>query len=166
MQPCINHFDTTAKRCNWNIEFKSGEILDLYYNLSDINRWQVSNLLMENDSPMLWFYLQRQDSDIPRKSEKEICDEFLKTVFAKGGTFLNNYILNEEGEYLISPRKIPCPAPSIPQDPLIKKIYEQVNSNSTMLEIFEKLKIETSFYTVNKIRINLTSSGFPYLKAT
>ena len=42
-------------------------------------RWQITNLLAVEKSPSLCFYVQRNDSDAVRKSEQEVCDDFLDT---------------------------------------------------------------------------------------
>ncbi|MCJ8270019.1 MAG: methyltransferase domain-containing protein, partial [Psychrosphaera sp.] len=164
LHPCINHYDIGASRYNWNIDFENPQIKQQYLGLPDVQRWQVSNLLMENESPMVWFYLQRKDATIARKTEQQICTEFLATTFTKTATVSKNYVLTAEGEYSKSARNIPCPAPSVPQNPLFKSIYQWVDGQTSMQAIFDKLNIEVSFDAVNKIRVGLTGTGFPYLR--
>jgi hypothetical protein len=44
-------------------------------------------------------------------------------------------------------------------------IFNAVIPGITIKDIFQQLNIETSFYNINRARINLTTSAFPYLKA-
>jgi SAM-dependent methyltransferase len=162
---CINQFDKKSGSLTWNINFNNKKIRDFYNPLPDIKRWQVSNLLMFEKSPMLWFYLQREDSENRRKTEKDICDTFLETSFKKVETSCKHYVLSPQKTYLLNPREFPCPAPPVPVDPVSKIVFDAVNSKSTMRAIFSNLNIETSFHTVNTIRLNLTTTAFPYLKA-
>jgi SAM-dependent methyltransferase len=162
LHPCVNQFDKQKGTYTWDINFNDQAVTQLYYALSDIERWQVSNLLMLESSPMLWFYLHRLDSKISRKSEKEACNEFLDTIFEPVRTSFGSYILGSNGTYKLSSNDFSFPP--TPTDPLIKKIVEAIDSKKPMKTILKKLKIETSFHMTNKIRINLTSSGFPYLR--
>jgi SAM-dependent methyltransferase len=83
--PCVNRFDKDAEHLTWNMAFDH-ELVSRYYDvLSDVERWHISNLLLHEQSPMLWFYVQRSDSSFKRKSEQEICDSFLGTKFAQKG---------------------------------------------------------------------------------
>lgn len=162
---CINHFDKSAKRLTWNMEFDDPEVAQRYELLPDDRRWQISNLLMMERSPMLWFYLQRNDSTNRRKSEKEVCDEFLNTKFEKHSTLLKEYLLDREGKYVMRPGTLTLPSPPVPPDELARKIFNIVNPNISMKSIFSRLNIETSIHNVNRVRVNLATSAFPYLKA-
>ncbi|HLP47745.1 MAG TPA: class I SAM-dependent methyltransferase [Candidatus Kapabacteria bacterium] len=162
---CINQFDKGAGRLYWNMEFKDTETSVYYESLTDVERWQISNLLMMEQSPMLWFYLQRKDSPNRRKTEKEICNEFLDTKFAPHTTSLKVYVINNEGKYQLNAQFFSIPSPTQPTDNLSNAIFKLVNPGITMREIFLKLNIEPNFANVNRARINLTTSAFPYLKA-
>jgi SAM-dependent methyltransferase len=81
--PCLNLFDKTENRLSWNTPFEDPEIERSYVALPDTSRWEITNLLIGSDSPILWFYLQRKDSPQPRKTEQEACKEFLDTRFEK-----------------------------------------------------------------------------------
>lgn len=167
--PCINQFDEAAGKINWNMQFNDPGTSADYEALPDVKRWQISNLLMMERSPMLWFYLQRKDSAHRRKTEKEVCKEFLNTKFRPHSTRLKRYQLNEDGKYYLNQMFTPVPAPALPTDSLSRKVFKAVNSPSSigisMGQIFQKLKIEPSFSNVNRVRINLTTSAYPYLKA-
>ena len=83
---CANQFDKQENNLNWNLKFNDESIAELYDEMADIDRWHVSNLLMLDQSPLLWFYFQRKDSDWERKTEKRVCEEFAQTKFKKNNT--------------------------------------------------------------------------------
>jgi hypothetical protein len=125
----------------------------------------MTQLLMLNDSPMIWFYLQRKDSNFKRKSEKRICREFLETKFEKKTTTMTVYVRLQEDSYTLKSESVSYPSPSIPTDVVAKTIFKAVTPDIPMLEIFRKLKIPPSFHNVNLARVLLTTSAFPYLTA-
>lgn len=131
--PCFNHFNKTTKSDFWNIEFQDDRVQGMYDSLSDSDRWQVSNLLLFEQSPMLWFYLQRADSDRRRKSEQQICDEFLNTKFVRASTAQGSYVLNEDGKYRPAPATVQCPA--IVHDATLGKVLQLANGDRTGYEI-------------------------------
>lgn len=162
--PCINQFDRAAGILTWNIEFDNGQVSSYYDALSDLERWQIGNLLMSENSPMLWFYVQRNDSSFKRISEKEICDDFLNTKFEKYSTVYNNY-MDVEGTYRFIDQTISYPRPPVPKDDLSRNIFKAIDPETTVKDAFQNLAIEPTFYLVNRVRIQLTTPLFPYLKA-
>lgn len=162
---CINQFDKSTGRLYWNMQCDDPDTSAHYETLPDVERWQISNLLMMEKSPMIWFYLQRKDSANRRKTEKEVCEEFLDTKFERHSTSLKVYIINDEGRYQLNPEFSSIPTPALPIDSLSGAIFKLVNPAIRMRDIFQKLKIEPSFSNANRVRINLTTSAFPYLKA-
>ena len=79
IQPCIDVFDKVAGRLSWNLEFDDETAARNYDALDDLDRWKISNLLMVEKSLSLYFYAQRAESNFKRKSEQEICTDFLPT---------------------------------------------------------------------------------------
>ena len=120
---------------------------------------------MVERSPMLWFYLQREDSGSCRKTEPQVCQEFLDTTFEKTSTTTKRYVLNAEKEYAHSSKGGSLPVPSSPANGLARKVYENTTPNKPMRKIFEKLDIAPSFQNANSLRIALTTSAFPYLES-
>ncbi len=161
--PCLNQFDKAQETFSWNMTFKDSDLQNLYNSLPDLHRWQVSNLLLLEKSPMLWFYLQRQDSGRPVKSEKRICEEFLDTKFIKAESIYKTYILGEDEKYMLLPNSFPFPLVHL--DVQEKKIFDLVDAKISMREIFERLSLKMSFQAINQVRLKLTTSAFPYLKA-
>lgn len=162
---CPNQFDSSRGLLNWNMKFANANLQDRYDKLPDVKRWVISNYLMFNDSPMLWFYMQRKDATFKRKTEKEVCDEFLETTFEKSSFETRNFLLGSNGSYTLSDKTTTYPVSKIPSHPLASKIYANIDATHNMKHTFSRLGIDASFHTVNDVRVNLTNSAFPYLKA-
>jgi SAM-dependent methyltransferase len=162
---CQNQFDIETNAFTWNMKFEDEYLREHYNSLPDIRRWQISNLLMFNESPMLWFYFQRRDSPFIRKTEQQVCADFLESRFRRNFFQLKNFLLDEEGNYKPGDRPVRYPVEAAITDPLIKKIYDAVTPQLKMSEIFNKCSIPTDFYTVNNVRIKLSTSGYPYILA-
>jgi SAM-dependent methyltransferase len=162
--PCLYVFDKDSGRMNWNLEFENEIAARHYEKLPDIMRWQISNLLLVERSPSLFFYIQRDDSSIARKSEHQVCDDFLDARFTRYSTTITNYV-GSNGNYEFVPTPIPHPSPRIPVDQTARRIYKEVSPERTMREVFEGLNIKPQFNLVNTLRIQLTTPHFPYLKA-
>ena len=158
--PCINQFDKATKTYSWNINFNHKDLQEPYNSLPDIERWNVSNLLKYENSPHLWFYLKKLDSNRARKSEKDICIEFLNQKFKRNNTTLRVY-LEKEGEYKLSDTT--REHPSLPRNELEKNIITMSDGTRVMKDIFEELDISTDFITVNEHRLRLTTTAYPYL---
>jgi len=162
---CQNQFDIKNNSFSWNLRFEKGFMVDRYYSLPDIRRWQIANLLLCNDSPMLWFYFQRQEASFSRKEERLVCEEFLETRFRKNSMLLDNYLLTTEGSYRRKEMPVPYPAGNAISEPHVLNIFRATRPELQMKEVFRLLKVPMDFYSVNHVRIKLTTSGYPYLLA-
>lgn len=161
--PCINQFDVASRNYLWNLEFDDNRLQTSYDALSDVDRWTISNYLMLEKSPMLWFYLQRLDSDRPRKSEKQLCEEFVELKFRKSSTKKKVFIRSDDGSYVLSDRLRPYPGMHI--DNLCSKILASMNSQSStrLRDVLDGLEVENRFSLINKLRLLLTTNAFPFL---
>jgi 2-polyprenyl-3-methyl-5-hydroxy-6-metoxy-1,4-benzoquinol methylase len=162
VSPRINIFDMANDTFSWNTEFSEPDLQERYDSLPDLSRWQLSNLLQLERSPMLWFYVQRKDCDRPIKSEQQICEEFLDTKFEKNSTTQQSYLMGSNGKYKLSPNSH---FPKSSLDTAVKKMLESFDSKVSMRINFQRQGIKTEFQKVNKLRLKLTTSAFPYLKA-
>jgi SAM-dependent methyltransferase len=163
--PCTNQFDKVNSSPFWNMEFDDPELQERYDSFPDSERWQISNHLMLEQSPMLWFHLQRDDSGRPRKSEKQMCEEFLEQRFVRSSTKKRLFLLSEAGEYVPGQRQ-PL-HPGLHMDATCNRVIQAVAAkpSATMREILRGLGLETKFSLVNKLRLTLTTNAFPYLIA-
>jgi SAM-dependent methyltransferase len=163
LRPSLNQFDKAAGAYSWELSCNDPVVSQLYEALPDTRRWEITNFLLLENSPMLWFYLQRSDASRPRKSEHQVCEEFLDTVFIQASTLQQNFIRTEQGQYVRSSNAVPYPVS--PPDATVRRIFEAVDGFATMREIFERLRLETGFRYVNNVRLKLTTPAYPYLKA-
>ncbi len=161
--PCINIFDASRNRYSWELEFDDAKLQGLYNSISDTDRWQLSNLLMVEESPILWFYLQRKDSPRQLKSPNRVCQEFLETKFVRNFTSQKVYIGSEDGTYKLSPEKIPFPPPC--RGKIEDDVLASIDGRSSMREILTRLRMPLTFSRVNQLRAKLTTTAFPYLRA-
>ncbi|MGB8509657.1 MAG: class I SAM-dependent methyltransferase [Pyrinomonadaceae bacterium] len=164
LMPTVNLFDKAAKTLSWNIPFNDPELRERYDSLPDLERWQVANLLLHEKSPMVWFYMQRKDSGRARKTEGQVCEEFLDRVFVRSSALQRGYMMGEDGHYRLTPNtlKFPVTPPDLPA----RNVYDMADGTTPMRDIFARLGIEPTFHAVNEIRVKLTTSAFPYLIAT
>jgi SAM-dependent methyltransferase len=161
--PCISMYAKNLAAIEWNLDIKDPELREEYYKLPDTRRWQVTNLLLQENSPLLWFYFQRKDANRPRKSERQICEEFLHTRFERVETTQRSYLKDEENHYRLSSTLVPYPM-AAPAGP-VKEVYKAVDSTLTMGEVLERVGIEPTFRNVNPIRLKLATSAYPYLRS-
>jgi SAM-dependent methyltransferase len=161
--PCINQFDIASRNYLWNLEFDDSRLQTTYDALCDSDRWTVSNYLMLERSPMLWFYLQRTDSNRRRKSEKQLCEEFLELKFRKSATKKKVFIRSNDDNYLLNDRLRPYPGLHI--DNLCSKIVALIDHQpaTQLRDVLVQLDVETKFSITNKLRLLLTTNAFPFL---
>jgi len=160
--PCLNQFDKAEQKYSWNLEFQNPVLKEAYESLPDVKRWQVTNLLLRERSPQLWFYFQRTDSSYKRKSEKEVCEEFLNTTFVRSSTTQSSFIRKSDQSYRLLPKPISFPVK--PADNLVKRIVDAVDGRGRMMEIFKDLGPAMTMSPM-RARLLLASSAFPYLTA-
>lgn len=159
--PSISPWDKASGTLSWNLRFPQNEIQKMYDELPDSRRWQITNLLMFEKSPFLWFYLKRKDSPLPRRSERQICESFLQRCFVPAVTRRRVYVPDENGifEELISDQAYPGP----PASEDLYSIIRSADAKVPLVQILESLGCNFDFATVNDLRVRLTTSSFPYL---
>jgi SAM-dependent methyltransferase len=163
---CISRFDTAAGAVNWNMEFNDRDLQRTYDALPDARRWQVSNYLMLEASPMLWFYMRRSDSPRPRKTERQLAAEFLDLSFKRAEAGKKVFMKTADGGYSLSPHVTPHPGAH--RDPLCQKIIDLVDARGarSMRQILETLGVGAEFSLAHRLRVLLTTNAFPFLIAT
>lgn len=158
---CVNQFDKVTGHLHWESEFADPQVAASYALLSDQERWQVSNLLRGEKSPMLWFYLQREDHPQAMPSAQQLTESFLDTVFVAAQASMQNYVLSGPEEYRLSPATIPLPAPAKPIDPASATVLAALDGVCTMRQILSRLGLSAQ---AERLRLRLATSGFPYLR--
>lgn len=162
LQPCNNQFDLSKF---WNTHFNDEDLDNYYCKLPDKERWQITNLLLAVDSPMLWFYLQKKDSKYKRRTQAETCEEFLNTRFERFEITVSDYVLNQMADrYDLSGRSF-FPHKVKIADKLSKRVYDEIDGSLTIKSVLSRLNIEPNFYNLSILKNNLTSVAAPYLKS-
>lgn len=147
----------------WNMQFSQPEIQKAYEALPDSRRWQITNLLLCENSPMLWFYFKRSNNSAPRKSEQQICESFLKTRFRQNAVTRRSYVLNPDDTF--SQVNSTVSYPGMPAKPELRRIVQATSHGASMGRILDSLHVSRDFTTINELRLQLTTSEWPFLRA-
>lgn len=163
--PCVTKYGRCcAPSILWAAEFGNPSLQAQYDNLPDFTRWKVLNLLLYDKSPLLWFFLQKRDSSRPRRQEKDICEEFLHLKWDRAQTCKRIFLRDEEqGQYRLASRPINYPAES--PESSVAEIVNAIDKDTTISDICHSLDIQPTLSTVHKMRVYLTTSEFPHLRA-
>jgi len=161
--PCVSTFDKARRTYLWNLPTQDPELRSRYYGLTDLERWQITNLLTLERSPMLWVYLQRCDSGRRRASEKEVCESFLDTAFTKTAIRKQRYVLTDTGDY--QPFEKASVYPSPPQQKVLQALVDGADSTTPMRVQLDRMGLPNRWPEANEIRIHLTTPSFPFLRA-
>ncbi len=158
--PVINQFDKLSGNISWQTELPT-EVAAKFATLDDVSRWQVTNLLMMEKSPMLWFYLR--PGQTPRKTEAEVNAAFLDTAFSKTYARAANFILSAESTYQRSDFEPPVAQPPMPICPRARAVYEAHEPSEPIRVAMARAGIDHANLT--DLRRQLTTPAFPYLVA-
>jgi len=159
----VSDWDKSEQRFGWNLSLSDEAIRDRYHALPDRARWQICNLMMGEQSPMLWFYLQRNDCPWTIPTEAQMDEAFLDRSFVLADVRQRCYSLTPEGGYRLLGGTVPAPpVPSvIPWAVLAPLLADGLTPRQAMTSAGLGLDRES----VNRMRILLTTSAFPYLKS-
>jgi 2-polyprenyl-3-methyl-5-hydroxy-6-metoxy-1,4-benzoquinol methylase len=164
LAPAPNTLDATNGTLHWELEMGDPGLQRTYDALPDARRWQVTNLLLLGASPMLWFYLQRRDSPHPRRSTRELCETFLDSRFAPARTTRQVHT-RADGAYRTAPDQ-ETPFPVVRGRGDVRRIYDALDPQAPMRATLQRLGIPVdALPVVNRLRILLASSVYPYLRA-
>ncbi|MFT3776327.1 MAG: amino acid adenylation domain-containing protein [Minicystis sp.] len=159
-RPCISLYAKfRAESIFWEMEFSDRDIQRVYDSMADVDRWRVSNLLMHEKSPMLWFYLQRKDSPRKRATEREVNEAFLATTFVQAEAQQTSFIREPDGSFRAARSAGAAP------EAAVRAIYDRFDRPRVMGEVLDELGIEKTFASVLRTRVMLTTPAFPHLSA-
>jgi 2-polyprenyl-3-methyl-5-hydroxy-6-metoxy-1,4-benzoquinol methylase len=164
MQPFINQFDIAQNRLDWSLPIQDERLRRAYFSLSDTERWHVTNLVKLEQSPMLWFFLRPFSSAVPRRTEREINDQFLNQAFKVSSTPCQVFTRTRQGTYA-TPRHSVYPGPH--QDDACRRVVSLAADRGpvTPQDLLTELSMPTDYDTVNRLRLRLTTGAFPYLRS-
>jgi SAM-dependent methyltransferase len=159
VSPFANRLDRLRKvRVDWNVRLEKPELQNAYDSLADEDRWQLTNLLRYDKSPRMWFYCQREDCQVPIKTERLLCAEFLAERFRRADRSCT-FDQIADG----SPAGVGAD-PQDPTDSVERSVLAAVDERMTMRETLARLNIPTDFQTVHGLRVNLATWSFPFLE--
>lgn len=162
----VDQFSRSWGGITYNLEFTSPVLRESYCKLGDVERWQVTNLLLAERSPMLWFYFQRRDSTRPRQTEDDICASFLETVFEPVATAQQTFSRSSDGSrYAKAEGSRPFPRPS--DDAIARRVIDAVaeSPGRPMRHVLTDLELPTNPRAINSLRVRVATSAFPFLRA-
>jgi len=164
LAPFPNPRDAAEGTLDWELELGDPELQEAYDALPDARRWQVVNLLGLDRSPMLWFYLQRAESPWRRRTVAELCDGFLAGRYAPARTTRRMHMGVPGGGYRATPdQETPFP---VARRGDAKRVLEALDPAQPLRATLERLGIAThDRRAVNRLRLQLASTAFPYLRA-
>jgi SAM-dependent methyltransferase len=161
--PCPTRFDLAEERYLWDLELEDRDLQERFDRLADVDRWQVVNLLRFERSPMLWFYFERSDAN-PRRAQEEIDGDFLSSRFTRSDTRVTRFVRDlTTDEY--APLPEPVEVGVAPPSDEAKRVLAEGSAETTMGEALTALGVSRSRRVVNRLRLSLTSSLFPHLRA-
>lgn len=166
LAPSPNQVDATRDTLHWEVEMGDDELQRLYDALPDVRRWQVTNLLLQDASPMLWFYLQRRDSPWRRLSTRELCEALLGRRFVPTRTTRKVHLAaGPGGPYRPTPdHEVPFPAR--PRRGAAQRVFEALDPQAPLRVTLQRAGIAADPpREVERVRLLVASSAFPYLRA-
>lgn len=158
----VDQFSRAAGAIDWNISFRDPELQNRYEDLPDTDRWQITNYLLMEESPMLWFYLQRVDSPRPRRGEKAMSRSFLARRCRRTRTHKEILGQLDDGSYAAAPKRVPFP-PALPSTSAAYRLYQALDERVAPAQTFARLGLDPSFRTVHQLRVQLATSAYPFL---
>lgn len=160
VQPCPNQFDRALGTLRWNIRFADPQLRQRYWALTDVERWQIANLLQAERSPHLWFYLMPARAKGAR-GERQLCETFLETCFVPAATQRQRYALRD-GHYRLDAGASRHPAATAGR---LSAIVADADGTTPMRELLRRHSIGLDLDDVNDCRVQLTTPQFPFLRA-
>ncbi|MDH2427990.1 class I SAM-dependent methyltransferase [Sphaerisporangium sp. TRM90804] len=160
--PCVSAVARSLESFMWEVPVADDRIRRQFHALDDLTRWRVSNLLLMDRSPLVWFYLRRADSPIPATTEAERDERFLDAVMTRVSGTERVWLLERAGGYrpLDRPADLPAGRPAEFQE-----VVDAVDGRRPVREVLEGLGGVPRPWTVRRMRTMLTTPTFPHLRA-
>lgn len=148
---------------SWDLDFKDPELAQRYNAMSDVERWQLANLLLNDRSPWTWFYLEREDCELAPTTQHSAGEGFLASCFHAVDTTQRVFIRDQDGNYREAARE--AQFPTTPPEPELASLYGYARTGILMKDALERAGLPSDPVTVNRARVRLTTPAFPYLIA-
>jgi SAM-dependent methyltransferase len=161
--PCLNRIDAVRGIVGWDMAFDDSALNARSSALDDRRRWQLTNLLRLENSPMLWFYLGRGGDGSQRVTEGERDRVFLDTVFRRASARQRTWVIRGETYApLAQETRVPT---GEPRETAAAEVYAMVDGTRPMREILGTVGVPPGAQRTRWLRTQLTTTQFPYLEA-
>ncbi len=125
----------------------------------DVARWQLANLLLLDESPMLWFFVRQRQEQSDAGFEARVNQAFLEQRFVCAKTSLRSFVRGADRQYRRAPASVAYPP--APENALLREIITRAAGRLTMREILDELDVDTrSRNAVASIRTGTTTAQF------
>jgi SAM-dependent methyltransferase len=148
---------------SWDLDLKSPELRAMYEALPQLERWQMTSLLVPNQPRVIRFYSQLKSSKATIHDDRAITEQFLQRRFARVSTTAILHQRNDDpAGGIVGQRREPFPPP--PRDAEAIRVLEALDESRPIGETLKQLGIE-GFRPINVLRRKLTTPACPYLRA-
>jgi hypothetical protein len=131
--------------------------------LDDVDRWQLTALLLMERSPMLWFYLAPLVAGAHFPSEWGLCMAFLRSRARRSRVPATVFVHRRDGGFGSRQTSMPPRHPTAAyRDALDRVPADRAFPVADLLGQGELTA--ATFAAVNRARVELTTAQFPYLE--
>ncbi|MGW7419530.1 class I SAM-dependent methyltransferase [Streptomyces sp. NPDC054813] len=160
--PCASPLATGLDLYDWRVPSSDDQLGRQVDRLDDVERWQVTQALSVDRSPLLWFYLRRTDNPLPVLCETDRDEAFLDTAFVPVTGSQRVWVMGRAGGYQPLDAPQPLAAGSASVMPWLPDVAD---GERTVRELFTDRGGVPSRDELRDVRIRLTTPSFPQLRA-
>ncbi|MFE9701815.1 class I SAM-dependent methyltransferase [Streptomyces sp. NPDC005930] len=160
--PCASPLATGLDLYDWRVPCDDAQLRRQAAMLTEVERWQVTQALSVDRSPLLWFYLRRTDNPWPALRESDRDEAFLDTAFVPVTTSERVWVMGRAGGY--QPLDAPQPLVAGPA-PVVPWLPDVADGERTLRELLTDRGGVPNRDELRELRIRLTTPSFPHLRA-
>ena len=161
LAPCISAYARSLDRAAWDLELADPLLRERYERLADPQRWQITQRILHERSPLLWFYLERRGAN--GGDSRSAIAAMLDTRFCRVATQKRSHVRQADGGYVASPRTVQFPGAAA--DPSVRGVLAEIRPERTLSEVLAAAGVEPEIGVLRRVRRSLTTSAFPYVLA-
>ncbi|WP_405783141.1 class I SAM-dependent methyltransferase [Streptomyces sp. NBC_00859] len=160
--PCASQLATGLDLYDWRVPCTDDQLRRRSEALDDVTRWQVTQALSVDRSPLLWFYLRRTDNPLPALCEADRDEAFLDAVLAPVTASERVWVMGRSGGY----RPLDAPQPLVTgPPPAAPWLAGEADGTRPLRELFAARGGVPARDELRDLRIRLTTPSFPHLRA-
>lgn len=160
--PTQNTFDI-AEGHSWQLQFTDPALRSGYLRLPDLDRWQLANLLLADQSPMLWFYARPAAVSRPEHLSDQVDRGFAEAFLVRSQTTMSTYARDRRtGGYAVRARDVRHPAGLPPGQ--AGELYQSLSEPGRVREVMGQMGGALDPESLTRMREQLTTPYFPFLR--